>query len=93
MRSVGVEATVEADASTLTLQEGDTVLLCSDGLSGYIDGDTLVEYLKEKSPSQAVLDLVDAANDAGGKDNITALVLQIRRIGPYEDTREEVVST
>lgn len=93
LRSVGVEPTVEADTVTIALQEGDRVLLCSDGLSGYIDGDALAEHIVGKSLSQAALDLIDAANDAGGKDNITVVLLRVDRIKPFQEYGEEVVST
>jgi protein phosphatase len=83
LRSVGVEQSVEPEITSLPLRVGDTVLLCSDGLTGYLDEAALNERLSERGPSQAVLDLIDAANDAGGRDNITALALRVRRIAAF----------
>ena len=81
LRSVGVEAYVEAEVATpLTLQEGDTVLLCSDGLTGFLDDAALEATIATKGLSQAALDLVDTANDRGGRDNITALLLRVGAI-------------
>ena len=90
LRSVGVEPSVEADISQTVLQTGDRVLLCSDGLTGHLSDETLQEIISGAGVSQAVLDLVDAANGAGGKDNITALLLHITTLGavPPAGTKE-----
>lgn len=85
LRSVGVEPTVKADIATETLQAGDVVLLCTDGLTGHLSDTDLSAILPGKSLSQAVLDLIDAANQAGGKDNITALALAVKAIRAYEE--------
>lgn len=82
-RSVGMDGEMVVDVYREILQAGDVVLLCSDGLTGYLDGARLAPHLetaRRSSPSAAALSLVDAANDAGGKDNITAVVLVVRRI-------------
>ena len=90
-RSVGMEGEMIVDVYRENLRPGDVVLLCSDGLTGYLDGARLVPFLEKArvNPSAAALSLVDAANDAGGRDNITALVLVVRRIeepAPVGDT-------
>jgi PPM family protein phosphatase len=79
-RSVGVEAEVEPDIVSLPVQEGDTIVLCSDGLSGYLSAEDIERIVVGAGPSQAVLDLIDEANARGGKDNITALVLRVKAI-------------
>ncbi|MBC8137388.1 MAG: Stp1/IreP family PP2C-type Ser/Thr phosphatase [Fibrella sp.] len=77
-RSVGVEENVVPDISTHVAEPGDVYLLCSDGLSGFLDDEILRQNMEKTSnPSRLVLDLIDAANDAGGKDNITALALRV----------------
>lgn len=86
-RSVGVAEAVDPEVSSETLRVGDVVLLCSDGLTGHIDGGELEKVLRHSpNPSRQVLDLIDAANDAGGRDNITALVLHVRDIREIIDT-------
>ena len=56
---------------------GDMLLLCSDGLSDMIDSRTMISVLSSsKSLKQKTSDLIRAANDAGGKDNITAVLVQ-----------------
>ena len=57
------------------LVAGDTVLLCTDGLTRHVSNGTLTELLRQPSTTeQACRRLVQAANDAGGTDNITVVV-------------------
>ncbi len=78
-KSVGTEATVEPDVVPLVLRAGDRLLLCSDGLSDHLSGDSdLIDKLSLPL-DQAPAALVDFANEAGGTDNITAIVVEIRR--------------
>jgi len=75
-RALGVDDQVEVDVLTIPIQEGDRVLMCSDGLSSMIDASTMHRVLADNDDPQTAVDrLVDAANDAGGEDNITAVVL------------------
>ncbi len=83
-RSIGTAATVEADVFTHEMRVGDTLLLCSDGLSGHLEPDELQAVIQEHSPSAAALALIEAANERGGRDNITAVVLSVRALTPYE---------
>ncbi|MDQ2688065.1 MAG: Stp1/IreP family PP2C-type Ser/Thr phosphatase [Armatimonadota bacterium] len=85
-RSVGTAATVEADIATRPLQAGDTVLLCSDGLTGHLDVSDIEAMLLEHAPSVAAMHLVEEANRRGGRDNITVLILSVRGLAPYEGT-------
>lgn len=67
---------MKPDVYKATLERGDTVLLCSDGLTKHVDDDALRKILKNGSRGSEELatELVDAANAAGGSDNITAVV-------------------
>ena len=85
-RSVGTAQSVEPELSTQGLQAGDTLLLCSDGLSGAVEHPALEGVLRDYSPSEAAMRLVDEANRAGGRDNITAVVLSVRAIAPVSET-------
>ncbi len=76
-RAVGVASDVEVDALQLTLRDGDRLVLCSDGLSGVVDDATIARTVREQDPAAAVDALVDAANAAGGPDNITVLLLTV----------------
>lgn len=77
-RHVGMERTLYPDVQSLELSEGDRLLLCTDGLNGMIDDEHIAEILARcKDPEEACQALVDAANAAGGKDNVTALVVNL----------------
>lgn len=66
---------VTAEVHKLSLLPGDVVLLCTDGLSEMLSNDRIADILRaEPSPDRASLELIAAANDAGGRDNITAVV-------------------
>jgi len=77
-RSVGMEGEALPEVDHLDLEPGDRLLLCTDGLTGML-GDREIEAILcgGGSPKDACRQLVDAANGAGGKDNVTALVLNI----------------
>ena len=83
-RSIGTAATVEADVLTHGLAVGDSLVLCSDGLSGHVEADEIQAVVLEHSPSVAAASLIDFANERGGRDNITAVVLSIRGLTPLE---------
>jgi protein phosphatase len=64
------------DARRVDLQPDDRLLLCSDGLTGMLD-DARIQAILNRSPDpqHACRTLTEAANDAGGTDNITVLVI------------------
>jgi serine/threonine protein phosphatase PrpC len=85
-RAVGVYERVEVDTLLLELLPGDRFLLCSDGLHGYLSGpDDLQSYLSEPEGEQAVGRLIVHANEQGGKDNITGIVVWMGE-GTHADT-------
>lgn len=82
-RAVGVAASVEADVARLSLQDGDIYLLCSDGLTDMLDDQTIADVLVALggAPWLAVEHLVDLANDRGGVDNVSVVIVSSRRAG------------
>jgi protein phosphatase len=75
-RAVGLESSVEVDTTELELQAGDRLLLCSDGLSSMVDDGAIAEILDGRDdPAEAARALVEAANAAGGDDNITVVIV------------------
>ena len=77
-RAIGQGEALEVDGATRRLPPSSRLLLCSDGLWGLVDEDKIMEVLEEHSDPQEVVDrLVDLANEAGGSDNITALLIQM----------------
>ena len=70
------KASIKVDLVSGELGESDTLLLCSDGLSGEVTDDCIATILSETTGNQARVDrLIATALDAGGKDNITVIVL------------------
>jgi len=88
-RALGVESDVEVDLFTYKLLSGDRLLLCSDGLSGVVDERRIRNVLlRVPGPQRAAEKLVGMANEGGGPDNITVVVLDTaERLGrPGEHT-------
>jgi PPM family protein phosphatase len=75
-RAVGVYDSVEVDTFDFDVLPGDTYLLCSDGLSHYLTDEKAKEILGGKSVRDMPDRLVELANEGGGHDNITGLVVQ-----------------
>jgi len=76
-RALGMRDTVQVDVLAQDIQDGDLFILCSDGLSGMVEDATMLKVLgTEQSLEHSVAELVEAANHAGGTDNITVLALQ-----------------
>lgn len=74
-RALGTENSVETDTYISEFKDGDNILLCSDGLTNMVSDTAIAEIvLSESSPEKAVTALINAANDAGGSDNITAVL-------------------
>lgn len=77
-RVVGTREDVKCDCNTVELKPGDIVISCSDGLSNYLEHDTLREFTERFSGEQLVEELVRFANAQGGRDNITVAVIENR---------------
>jgi PPM family protein phosphatase len=78
MRALGIDSSVEVEVDEEIALEGDTYLLCSDGLTRELTDAQIAAVLRESSSSQSAADqLIDLANQAGGGDNITAIVVRV----------------
>ena len=77
-RALGPEPEVEVDTYTVTGRDGDVFLICSDGLTGML-ADADVEAIVRAAPTldAAAEQLVDAANQSGGRDNITVVLFRL----------------
>ena len=76
-RAIGVSNEVDVDSMTLDLEPGDQVLLCSDGLTGVIEDEQIAEELvRGESTEETLRRLIDLANEGGGPDNITTILLR-----------------
>jgi PPM family protein phosphatase len=78
-RAVGVEDTVLLETHVHDVLPGDVYMLCSDGLTDMLDDESIAQLLQrcELLP-EAARALIDAANDAGGKDNISVVLARVR---------------
>lgn len=94
-RAIGVEPDVDVDAVSLDLVPGDVIVLCSDGLSGPVDDEAIAEMLEPVAVGEdedvppderthhaetTAERLIEAANRAGGPDNITVVVLEFEEL-------------
>jgi serine/threonine protein phosphatase PrpC len=75
-RAVGSREYVEVDTRLILAQPGDRFLLCSDGLHSYLADDEIAA-LRAGSPRDAVGRAIEIANQRGGRDNITAIVVEL----------------
>jgi protein phosphatase len=94
LQALGTADTVQVDLTYCVLRQGDTLLLCSDGLSGMVRFDEIRESLVHvRDPLEACKVLTDKANQAGGHDNITVIVAKFDGPGlsPPSPTDEELV--
>ena len=74
-RSVGFEREVQVDGAAIAIESGDCFLLCSDGLSNYLDGEEIAKILTAHFYRRVPSLLVELANDRGGEDNVTVVLI------------------
>lgn len=80
VRALGLADQVHVDVIADAFKVGDVYLLCSDGLSGMLDDRILLEIVSARdSLDTSCNELIKAANDAGGNDNITAILIRIEK--------------
>ena len=93
LQALGTADTVQVDLTYVDLRTGDTLLLCSDGLSGMIRADEIREVLVSVSdPLEACKVLTERANLAGGHDNITVIVSRFDGPALSAPTAEDVLA-
>jgi protein phosphatase len=76
-RSVGYQEEEDVDTTSFELEDGDMILLCSDGLHGKVPDKEISVLIQEKGPD-AVPRLISMANERGGEDNITGVVIKVK---------------
>jgi PPM family protein phosphatase len=98
-RALGTDPDVDVDAFSIEAEPGDVYLICSDGLSDMVGAEDIEEIVRRYRDDlkQAAKALIQAANRAGGDDNITAVVFDIvdgepAAAEPDEVTREQVLA-
>ena len=78
-RAIGANATVEPDFFEVNLEEGNIVLMCSDGLTNMLEDKTIENIIRENTDhlENAAETLVKRANENGGKDNISIIIIKV----------------
>lgn len=75
-RCLGMQVEVEADTQQRELKQGDRLLICSDGLSGLVSDDEMLQMVTtSEDPQKTCVDLVNLALERGGSDNITVVLI------------------
>jgi PPM family protein phosphatase len=89
-RAVGIQESVQVDTLIVDLLPGDLFLLCTDGLHGYLQDDEVAPLVAANSLRELPGKFIDLANERGGKDNVTAVVVSVPKEGSVtsEETAE-----
>ncbi len=83
LRAVGIQPSVEIDATPLPLKEGDSIVICSDGLCRMVPDKKIASIVRDnETPDAAVAALIAAANEAGGIDNVTVVLVKVGKLPP-----------
>lgn len=98
-KCIGVKESAEADIYAMTLYPRERFLICTDGLSGVLDEKTISGLVAIRNVRKCCHSLVSAARDLGGRDNITAILVEVEGVGEQkkgkrfvdEDTQEETL--
>ena len=93
-RALGPEASVEVDVEAFPARDGDVFLLCSDGLTSMVHEPQLKSLLADRSRplEQTGRMLIAAANDAGGRDNITVILFRIEEVDERRATDDSALT-
>lgn len=77
-RSIGTQSTVDVDVFREEAHVGDTWVLCSDGLTGHVEPEEILQIAGDQFPCEACRQLVELAIARGGRDNVTVVVVSVR---------------
>jgi protein phosphatase len=79
-RAIGIEETVKADICEIECFRGDILVISSDGLSDKVSPEEILGVVNKEQPDKACRLLVDLANERGGDDNVTVIVLKVKKV-------------
>ena len=83
-RAMGVDESVKADINEIPFFKEDIIVISSDGLTDKASPEEILELVNNQRSDQACQRLVDLANERGGEDNITAIVLRVKSAGNHD---------
>lgn len=75
-RALGTDPAVEVDTMDIALKSGDIILLCTDGITNHVDPQEIKGFASMNSPEMACREMIRLANDRGGFDNMTVLIIE-----------------
>lgn len=75
-RALGTDPAVEVDTMDMALKVGDILLLCTDGITNHVDPQEIKDFATGNSPESACKEMIRLANDRGGFDNMTVLIIE-----------------
>jgi len=75
-RALGMRDSVDIELCRFKIEDGDRYLLCSDGLSGMLTDNEICQIVQNGDPEEAVSELIESSNRAGGEDNISAMLVE-----------------
>lgn len=74
-RALGVNERIDADYNEISLTDGDAILICTDGLTNYVENDHILKIIKNHNFYEYPEKLIETANNNGGGDNITVVMM------------------
>lgn len=93
LQALGATPYINVALNSLQLRNGDTLLLCSDGLSNKVRGEEMSQVIEQSSSLEEACErLVDLANERGGEDNITVLIARMSGEGLQAPSEAELLS-
>jgi len=75
-RALGTDPAVEIDTVSLDLRRGDSLMLCTDGISNHVHTQELLNLIADNPPDRACTEIIGLANSRGGFDNMTILIVE-----------------
>lgn len=78
-RAVGVSAEIAVDAAYGAIENGDSYVICSDGLTAHLSDDDILETVSGRKPKEACELLLETTLERGATDNVTVIIVQARR--------------
>lgn len=91
LRAIGIEAEVHVDLFPLTVENGDRFIMCSDGLVDEADDEEIINEIRlEEKPQELAERLVQLANDNGGRDNVTVIVVDFEIVESQDIENQDI---
>jgi len=91
-RAVGTEKSVKADICEIQCFRNDIIVISSDGLNDKVSAEEILELVRDNEPEAACQKLVKMANDRGGDDNITVILLSVKLIKNPQDKINRILA-